>query len=85
MTEELQEFIETNRDARELKRGVSVKMYLEGYKHREIKEILGVGSGYISKWTQIYVQKGLEGLLLRYKGTSGYLSEMQTQAINRWL
>jgi hypothetical protein len=31
MTEELQEFIEANRDARELKRGVSVQMYLEGY------------------------------------------------------
>lgn len=30
MTEELQEFIEANRDARELKRGVSVQI-LEGY------------------------------------------------------
>ena len=85
MTEELQEFIETKRDARELKRGVSVQMYLEGYKHREIKDILGVGSGYISKWTKIYVEEGLEGLLLGYKGKSGYLSEMQTQAINTWL
>jgi putative transposase len=85
MTEELQEFIKTNRDARELKRGLSVQMYLEGYKHREIKEIVGVGSGYISKWTRIYVQEGLEGLLLGYKGTTGYLSEMQTQAINTWL
>jgi len=85
MTEELQEFIEANRDARELKRGVSVQMYLEGYKHREIKDILGVGSGYVSKWTKIYVDKGLEGLLLGYKGKSSYLSEMQSQAINAWL
>jgi putative transposase len=85
MTEELQEFIKTNRDARELKRGLSVQMYLEGYKHREIKEIVGVGSGYISKWTRIYVQEGLEGLLLGYKGGTGYLSEMQAEAINTWL
>lgn len=85
MTEELQEFIEANRDARELKRGVSVQMYLEGYKHREIKDILGVGSGYISKWTKIYVEQGLEGLLLGYQGKSGYLSEMQNEAINTWL
>lgn len=85
MPEELQEFIEANREARELKRGMSVQMYLEGYKHREIKDILGVGSGYISKWTKIYVEKGLEGLLLGYKGKSGYLSEMQNQAINIWL
>lgn len=85
MTDALQEFIESNPDARELKRGVSVKMYLEGYKHREIKEILGVGSGYISKWVKIYVEKGLEGLLLGYKGKLGYLSEIQNQAINTWL
>ncbi len=85
MTKELQEFIEENRDARELKRGVSVQMYLEGYKHREIKDILGVGSGYISKWTKIYVEQGLEGLLLGYKGKTGYLSEEQHQAINTWL
>ena len=85
MTEELQEFIEANRDARELKRGVSVQMYLEGYKHREIKDILGVGSGYISKWTKIYVEQGLEGLLLGYQGKTGYLSEMQNEAINTWL
>lgn len=85
MTKELQEFIKGNRDARELKRGASVRMYLEGYKHREIKEILGVGSGYISKWTRIYVQEGLEGLSLGYKGASGYLNEIQTQAINAWL
>jgi putative transposase len=85
MPEELQEFIEANREARELKRGMSVQMYLEGYKHREIKDILGVGSGYVSKWTKIYVEQGLEGLLLGYKGKSGYLSEMQNQAINTWL
>jgi putative transposase len=85
MREELQEFIEANREARELKRGMSVQMYLEGYKHREIKDILGVGSGYVSKWTKIYVEQGLEGLLLGYKGKSGYLSEKQNQAINTWL
>jgi len=46
---------------------------------------MGLGSGYISKWTKIYVEQGLEGLLLGYKGKSGYLSEMQNQAINTWL
>ena len=85
MPKELEEFIEANRDARELKRGVSVQMYLEGYKHREIKDILGVGSGYISKWTKVYTEQGIEGLLLGYKGKSGYLSEIQHQALNTWL
>jgi len=31
MPEELQEFIEANRELRELKRGMSVQIYLEGY------------------------------------------------------
>jgi putative transposase len=46
---------------------------------------LGLGSGYVSKWTKIYVEKGLEGLLLGYKGKSGYLREIQNQAVNTFL
>jgi putative transposase len=85
MVDELTEFIESNPDARELKRATSVKMYQQGYKHREITEILGVVSGFISKWTQIYEQKGVAGLLLAYKGSTGYLNQSQRQEIILWL
>jgi putative transposase len=52
MLEVLNDFIDSNRDARELKRAVAVQMFLKGYKHREIGESLGVSSGFISKWTR---------------------------------
>lgn len=55
MLGDLKPFIDFNPDARELKRAVAVQIFLKGYKHREIKESLGVSSGFISKWTKYLV------------------------------
>ena len=85
MLDPLQAFIESNPDARELKRAVAVKMFLQGYKHREIEDILGVSSGFISKWTQQYQQLGVSGLRLAYVGSTGYLAAAQRQAVVDWL
>ena len=85
MREELNEFIQSNPDARELKRAVAVQMFGKGYKHREIGESLGVSSGFISKWTQVYQQRGLSGLKLAYQGSVGYLEPGQRQAVIAWL
>jgi len=46
--EELNTFIESNRDPRQLKRALAVRMSLQGYPHREIMPILQVSSGFIS-------------------------------------
>ena len=46
--EELDAFIESNPDPRELKRALAVCMVSEGYKHREIIKILQVSSGLIT-------------------------------------
>ena len=40
--EELDAFIESNPDPRELKRALAVSMTMKGYKHREIIDILQV-------------------------------------------
>jgi len=40
-------------------------MFLNGYKHREIQGNLGISSGFISKWTQMYELLGV-GLKLGY-------------------
>jgi putative transposase len=77
----LKAFIDSNPDPRELKRALAVQMYEQGYPHREIQAILSVSSGFISKWTQLYRQLGLLGLFLRHKGSVGYLSEPQRQAV----
>jgi putative transposase len=85
MLDDLKEFIQSNPDARELKRAVAVQMFLKGYKHREIGESLGVSSGFISKWTQLYEHRGLSGLKLGYQGSVGYLEPVQRQAVIAWL
>ncbi len=66
---------------RELKRAIAVQMFLGGYKHREIQEILGVSSGFISKWKQRYEQAGVAGLRLAYQGSNGYLTAAQRQSV----
>jgi putative transposase len=46
---DLDVLIESNHDSGELKRGLAVKMSMEGYQHREIIKILRVSSGFMSK------------------------------------
>lgn len=60
-------------------------MFLKGYKHREIQEILGVSSGLISKWTKLYELLGRAGLRLGYQGSVGDLEPEQRQAVITWL
>lgn len=83
--ESLLEFIQSNPDPRELKRALAVKMTLTGYKHWEIGKILGASSGFISKWKQVFVEQGIAGLSLGYKGSLGYLSPSQKQEVIAWL
>lgn len=85
MLDNLNEFIQSNPDPRELKRAVAVQMFLKNYKHREIQEVLGVSSGFISKWTKLYKLLGVSGLRLAYQGSVGYLELAQRQAVIAWL
>ncbi|NJO51416.1 MAG: helix-turn-helix domain-containing protein, partial [Leptolyngbyaceae cyanobacterium RM2_2_4] len=70
--EDLEAFIQSNPDPREMKRAVAAKMFLEGYRHWQIQEILGVSSGFISKWSQMYELLGAAGLRLAHQGSVGY-------------
>lgn len=81
----LEEFIASTPDTREQKRAITVKMRQEGYKHREIQTILGIGSSYISKWEQKYREQGVPGLRLAYQGSEGYLNSEQRAEIITWL
>ena len=46
----LTDFINSNPDPRELKRALAIKLVLENYAYRAIKQSLGVSYGFISKW-----------------------------------
>jgi len=83
--EDLNKYIQSNPDPRELKRAVTVKMWLDGYNHGQIQNILGVSSGFISKWTDKYEHSGIEALKLKYIGSKGYLKKEEQEEINQWL
>lgn len=83
--EELLEFIQRNPDPREVKRALAVKLVLQNYSYFQIREILNVSVGFITKWKQIFIEQGIAGLKLGYKGASSYLSTEQKQVVLQWL
>ena len=52
--DELTEFIQSNPDSRELKRALAVQMVLQDYTYYQIRDVLKVSIGFISKWRQSY-------------------------------
>jgi len=83
--EQLDAFIDSNPDPRELKRAIAVRMTLRGYPHREIIKILQVSSGFISKWKQAFIIKGIEGIKLGYQGSKAYLTSKEKALVLGWL
>lgn len=83
--DELSEFIQSNPDPRELKRALTVQMVMQDYTYYEIRDVLQVSVGFITKWKQSYEQQGVAGLNLRHQGSTGYLEAEQRQAVLAWL
>ena len=81
----LEDFIRSNPDARELKRALAVKMTLSQYTHAQIEALLGITSGFISKWKLRYVADGVAALRLAHRGSQPYLSADQRQQVIDWL
>ncbi|MCU0568801.1 MAG: helix-turn-helix domain-containing protein [Oculatellaceae cyanobacterium Prado106] len=83
--EELTEFIQSNPDPRELRRALAVRMVLQKYTYLEIREVLQVSIGFISKWKHAFEEKGVSGLALQHHGSKGYLDAQQRQSVMIWL
>ena len=83
--EELQEFIQTTRDSRELKRALAVKTTLAGRPWLEVADELGVCRSFIGKWRKRYAQAGVDGLRLGYHGSAGYLSPTRRAEVITWI
>jgi putative transposase len=84
-TDDLDVFLAEKRDSREFKRVVAVKMALKGYLYEAICDILNVQPSFVSEWKKIYLEHGVEGLLLKYKGSSSFLSTEERQSVIEWL
>src|SRR4028119_1192024 len=82
---ELENFIASNPDPRELKRALAVRMLIEGICRETIQNILGVSSPFISKWKINYALHGIEGLLLNHQGSQGQLKPEERAEVIQWL
>jgi putative transposase len=82
---ELENFIASNPDPRELKRAASIRMLIEGVRRETIQKILGVSSPFISKWKINYALHGIEGLRLNHQGSRGQLKPEERAEVIQWL
>lgn len=83
--QELDSWIKSNPEVREIKRGLAVKLALSGWSYRAISDLLQIANGFISKWKKRYKSAGVEGLKLSYQGSRSYLSTQQKQEVINWL
>lgn len=83
--QELQNFINSNPDPRELKRALAIRMLIEEVEPSKIAEILGVSEPFISKWKMRFALEGIEAIRLGYKGAKPLLRDQQRQAVIEWL
>lgn len=81
----LKKFIERNKDSRELKRALAVKMSLEGLPLKAVAKNLNLSFQFVWKWKQVYTHKGIEALNLGYQGAVSYLKEKARRQIKQWL
>lgn len=69
------------KEGREIKRAVAVKMVLQGFQTKDICELLDVSDAFVSKWKIIYHQQGAEGWRLHYRGSEGFLTDVQREEV----
>lgn len=81
----LAELIEETKEARELKRALSVKMALNGMGATQVGELLHGTPQYVRKWTGRYETEGVSALRLGYRGSESYLRVEQRQEIEDWI
>lgn len=83
--QDLEEIINEARDAREVKRAVSVKMGEQGFSPTQICQVLNVSLQYVSKWKGLYEAGGGAVLRLGHRGSESYLGGEERHAIVQWL
>lgn len=67
-------FIQSNPDARELKRALAVKMALQAEDYSPIKKLLGIHPSCMTNWKQRFLAQGIEGIKLGDQGAKGDLT-----------
>lgn len=60
-------------------------MVLKKYSYFEIRDVLQVSVGFISKYKQLFRQQGISGLTLKHQGSTGYLDTDARLEVIEWL
>jgi transposase len=81
----LEYFIESDIDARELKRALAVRMAMVGESYNKISKILGVSEFFVGYWKKQFKTKGVAGIKLGHKGSKGYLTSLHKTEVIAWL
>ena len=82
---DLQGFISKQRDGRQLKKALAVKLLYQGHTYESVVSILDVSMGSVAGWKQAYEASGLLGLMPQHKGRKGYLEAAERAAVLDWL
>ena len=83
--DELKAFIRKQRDGRQVKKALAVKLLYQGHRFESVVSIMDVSWGAIHEWKQLYEADGLVGFQPNHKGSKGYLSVSQKAAVLAWL
>lgn len=83
--EALKAFIRKERDGRQVKKALAVKLLYQGHGYQSVVEILDVSLGAIHEWKQLYETSGLSGFVPQHKGKKGLLSAEEKAAVLDWL
>ena len=83
--EELKAFIRVERDARQVKKALAVKLIYQDHSYESITGLLDVSLGALSKWKQAYERDGLAGFRPQHKGRRSYLTSAERESVLQWL
>lgn len=85
LLEQLDNFLNQTKDAREMKRALAVKMILQKKSYHEVKRLLKVSHQFISKWKNQAIFEGVDSLRLQYKGRKSQLNYQEKEQVIQWL
>lgn len=78
-------FLREQRDIREYRRALAVKLVLQGYTCETIADMLDMSPAFVSISKKAYETHGVSGLMLKYRGSKPYLSLEDRQSVIDWL
>ena len=85
LPQDLMTFLREQRDVREYRRALAVKLVWQGYTCETIADMLDVSPGFVSLAKKAYETHGVSGLMLKYQGSQPYLSPEERQLVIDWL